>query len=214
MRGGLQTQFGHQAIANISQLLHRKGQTHAPPDTDERSLAIGRFHEAPLNARMLSQHVYPTVGQREELDNDCLYIYHPSTQLDLQSLLALRPILADHSPDLIDNLYLTGVYSTESATANAYIGHLYIPESTPADIANIMAAQLEDVQKQGIQTSLKRIHNIMTVDPMTDTLESTFLDDNPIAPGNYETSPHLERIPHAHVVTLPHSPTLRTDSHS
>ena len=43
----------------------------------------------------------------------------------------------------------------------------------------------------------------MTSNPMTDTLDSTFLDDNPIAPGNYETSPHLEGIPHAHVVTLP-----------
>jgi hypothetical protein len=81
-RGGHQTQLGSQARVIISQLLHRKRQTHAPPDNDERSLTIGRFHDAPLQARMLSPHVYPAVGQRGEIDNDCLYIHHPSRRLD------------------------------------------------------------------------------------------------------------------------------------
>ena len=76
-------QLGSQAQVNITQLLHRKGQTHAPPDTDERSLAIGRFHDAPLHVRMLSHHVYPAIGQRGEIENDCMYIYHPSRRLDL-----------------------------------------------------------------------------------------------------------------------------------
>ena len=89
---------------------------------------------------MLSQHVYPTIGQRKELDNECLYIHHPSRRLDLQSPFALRPISPDHSPDLFDHLNLTGVYSTDSATTIAYIIHLYIPKSTLADIANIVAA--------------------------------------------------------------------------
>jgi hypothetical protein len=79
---------------------------------------------------MLSPHVYPTVGKRAELDNDCLYIHHPSQRLDLQSPLALRPISANHSTELIDNLYLIGVYSTDSATNNAFMIHIYLPEST------------------------------------------------------------------------------------
>ncbi len=95
-RGGHQPQLGSQARFNISQILHRKGQTHAPPDTDDRSLAIGGFHDAPLQARMLSPQVYPAVGQRGEIDNDCLYIHHPSRRLDLQSPLALRPISPAH----------------------------------------------------------------------------------------------------------------------
>ena len=103
---------------------------------------------------MLCPHFYPTVGQRGELDNDCIYIHHPSRRLDLQSPLALRPISADHSPDLIDNLYLAGVHSTDSATTSAFMIHLYISESTPNDITNITAAQLEDMRNQGIQTSL------------------------------------------------------------
>ena len=84
-RGGHQSQLGSQARVNITQLLHRKGQTHAPPDTDERSLAIGRVYDAPLHAKMLSPHAYPAIGQRGEIDNDCLYIHHPSRRLDLQS---------------------------------------------------------------------------------------------------------------------------------
>ena len=112
---------------NISQLIHRKGQTHAPPDMDERSLAIGRFYDAPLHARMFSPRVYPAIGQRGEIDNDCLYIHHPLRRLDLLSPLALRPISHAHSPDLIDNMYLTGVHSTDSVTTSDFTIHLYIP---------------------------------------------------------------------------------------
>jgi len=132
---------------NITQLLHRKGQTHAPPDMDERSLAIGRFYDAPLHAKMPSPHVYLAIGQRGKIDNDCLYIHHPSRRLDLQSPLALRPISPAISPDLIDNAYLTGVNSTDSATTNAFTIHLYIPKSTPNVIANVIAAQMEDMHK-------------------------------------------------------------------
>ena len=43
----------------------------------------------------------------------------------------------------------------------------------------------------------------MTIGPIMDTRNSTFLDDEPIAPGTYLTSTHLEGTPHAHVITLP-----------
>jgi len=106
-RGVHQMQLGSQARSTISQLLHRKGQTQAPPDTDEESLVIGSFHNAPLSARMHSPHVQPAAGRRSELDHDCLYLHHPSHRLDLQSPMALTPISQNHSPELIDNLYLT-----------------------------------------------------------------------------------------------------------
>jgi len=173
---------------NISQLLHRKGQTHAPPETDERSLVIGRFHDAPLDARMLSPHVYPTAGQRGELDNDCLYIHHPSRRIDLESPLALRSISPNHSPELIDSLYLTGVRSTDSMTAIAFIIHLLIPKTTTDDIINIIAAQLEDTSKQWIHTSPEQLHQMITVDIMNNTYDTTFLDEEQIASGTYVTS--------------------------
>jgi hypothetical protein len=152
---------------------------------------------------MLSPHVYPAIGQRGEIDSECLYIHHPSRRLDLQSPLALRPISHAHSPDLTDNAYLTGVHLTDSATTSFFKIHLYIPKSTPNDIINIVAAQLEDMHKQEIQTSSGQLQTTMTVGSDMDTRDSTFLDDEPIASGTYLTSKDLEGTPHAHVVTLP-----------
>jgi hypothetical protein len=43
----------------------------------------------------------------------------------------------------------------------------------------------------------------VTVGPVLDIRNSTFLDDEPIAPGTYLTSKHLEGTPHGHEVTLP-----------
>jgi len=141
--------------------------------------------------------------------SDCLYIHHPSRRLDLQSPLALRPISPAHSSDLIDNTYLTGVNSTNSATTSAFTIHLYIPKSTPNAITNVIAGQLEDMHKQGIQNSSDQLQNTMTVGPIIDTCDTTFLDDEPIASGTYLTSKHLEGTPHAHVVTLPtYSPAI------
>ena len=50
-------------------------------------------------------------------------------------------------------MYLTGVHSTDSATTNAFTIYLYIPESITQNITNVIAAQLEEMHKQGIQTS-------------------------------------------------------------
>ena len=81
--------------------------------------------------------------------------------------------------------------------------HLYIPESTLEDITNIIAAQLEEMQKQGKQTSPDHLGKLMTIGPIMDTRNSTFLDVEPIAAGTYLTSTHLEGTPHAYVITLP-----------
>ena len=104
-------------------------------------------HRTPTNVPSQSEdfttHPYkPAVGQRGEIDNDCLYIHHLSRRLDLQSPLALRPISPGHSPDLINNSYLIVVHSAVSATTSAFTVHLYIPEPTPDIIKNIIATQL------------------------------------------------------------------------
>jgi hypothetical protein len=123
-------------------------------------------HDAPLNAIMSSPHVHPTDGKRGELDNVCPYIQNPSRRLDLQSPLALSPISADHSPDLIDNLYLTSVQSTDSATSTAFVVNIYIPESTLEDIINILAAQLDDMQREGVHISSEHLHGRKERNPL------------------------------------------------
>ena len=81
--------------------------------------------------------------------------------------------------------------------------HLYIPESTPNDIINIIATQPKGMRKQGIHTSPDQLQNMMTFDNVNTTFDSTFLDDEQIASGTYVTSPHMEGTPHASVVNLP-----------
>ena len=43
----------------------------------------------------------------------------------------------------------------------------------------------------------------MTVDPVMDAYDTTFLDDEPIVSGTYLNSKHLEGTSHAHMITLP-----------
>jgi hypothetical protein len=99
-------------------------------------------------------------------------------------------------------MHLTGVHSTDSATTSAFMIHFYIPDSKLDDIDNIIAAQLEDMHKQGIQTSLAQLQTTMIVHSFTNTQDTTFLDDEPVASSTYMTSQHLEGTPHAHVITL------------
>jgi len=135
-------------------------------------------------------------------------IHHLSRRLDLQSPLALRPISADHSHGLIDNLYLTGVHSTDSATTGTFTVNIYLLDSTLEDITNLLASQLDDMQKEGIHTSSKHLHIIVTVDATTNIMDTTFIGDEPIASGTYVTHPHPEGTSYVYIVTLPtFSPT-------
>jgi len=180
-RGGYQIQLGSHARTAISQMLHRKGQTHISPDTDERSLTIGSFHGAPLGARMHSPHVHPTAGRKGELDNNCLYLHHPSRRLELQSPLALASLSPNHSPELIDNLYLTGVYSTNSSTTKAFLIFIYIPEATPDDIASIIFMQLNEMQKAGALNHADDYTGTMRVHRLVNTNHTTYLDDEQLS---------------------------------
>ena len=58
------------------------------------------------------------------------------------------------------------------------------------------------MQQQGIHTSPDEIENLMTIEPIMDTRDTTFIDDEPIAFGTYLTPKHLEGSPHAHLITL------------
>jgi len=69
-------------------------------------------------------------------------------------------------------------------------------------MTNIIAAQLEHMRKQGIQASPAQLHTTMIVESMTNTYDTTFLDDEAIASGSYLTSKHLEGVPHAYVITI------------
>ena len=79
----------------------------------------------------------------------------------------MRPISADHSPDLIDSLYLTGVHSTDSASSIAFMVNIYLLVSIAEDIVNLLAAHLDDMQRERIHISSEHRHITMAVDATT-----------------------------------------------
>jgi len=157
---------------------------------DEQSLTIGSFHGAPFGAMMHSLHVQPAVGRRGKLDNECLYLYHPSHRLDLQSPLALTPISLNHSPEFIDNLYLTCVYSNESATTSAFLLYIYIPKASSDDIANILSMELDEIQRNGELNPTNNHKSSMTVHPSRTHTKS---------PISTTTTPSNQRVRRPHI---------------
>jgi len=105
--------------------------------------------------------------------------------------LALAPITQNHSPKLIDNLCLTGVYSNDSATTSVFIFYIYIPEASADDISTILTKQLEEMQRNGVLSPTDNYTNSMTVHPLTDTHHTTYLDDEHITQATNMTSEHL-----------------------
>ena len=106
----------------------RRGISLRPPNTDAVSLAIGNYHDAPLNARKIDKNVYPTAAIHTNiLETDPVYLYHPSPRQDLQSPLALTPLSPAHSPILLENHYLTGVHSAKDPNISTYKLFLYLP---------------------------------------------------------------------------------------
>jgi hypothetical protein len=61
----------------------------------------------------------------------------------------------------------------------------------------ILSAQLDDMRKEGAPTSSEYLDTTITVEPITDTRCSTYLDYEPIHPSTYMTSPHLDEVPNA-----------------
>jgi hypothetical protein len=56
----------------------RRGRGLQPPATDAISIAIGNYHDAPLNARKIDKKVYPTAADRTNiLNTDPIYLTTP-----------------------------------------------------------------------------------------------------------------------------------------
>jgi hypothetical protein len=100
-------------------------------------------------------------------------------------------------------MFLTGVYSADSATTSAFLIHIYIPEATPEDIITIISRQLKEMQRRGILNPADNLSSNMTAHPLTGTLHTTHIDDERISHTTTMISPHLEGTPHAYIITTP-----------
>ena len=72
--------FNLNAQEALTQHPMRRGRGLQPPATDVISLAIGNYHDAPLNARKIDKNVYPTAADRINiLETDPIYLYPAKT---------------------------------------------------------------------------------------------------------------------------------------
>jgi hypothetical protein len=148
--------FNLNVKAALTQHLMRRGRGLQPPATDAISIAIGNYHDAPLNARKIDKNVYPTAADRVNiLETDPIYLYHPTPRQDLQSPFALTPLSPAHNPILLENQYLTGVHSAKDPNTSTYKIYIYIPHDIDykTTINTILTNQLAHMQSAGLPTS-------------------------------------------------------------
>ena len=88
-------------------------------------------------------------------------------------------------------MYLTGVYSTYSATTSAFLVYIYIPEAAYDGIANIISMQLNDMQTAGVLNLADVSTCTMTVNPLLDIHLTTYLDDERLIQTTTVVSLHL-----------------------
>jgi hypothetical protein len=183
----------------------RRGLGLQPPATDAISLAIGNYHDAPLNARKLDKNVYPTAASRTSiLDTDPIYLYHPTPRQDLQSPLALNPLSPAHSPVLIENQYLTGTHSAKDPNISTYKIFLYLPHEVDlkATITTIINNQLAQMQAAGLPTSPEGLEALQ-VQENSDYPIIPEIDDDPHTNTTEVLPTHLRTCPYSFNLTLP-----------
>jgi hypothetical protein len=182
----------------------RHGRGLQPPATDSISIIIGNYHDAPRNARKIDKNVYPTAADRVNiLETDPIYIYHPTPHQDLQSPFALTPLSPVHSPILIENQYLTGVYSTKDPNTSTYKIYIYLSHDIDykTTINTILANQLAHMQAAGLPTSPEGLDALQVLENSTypGTPE---LYDEPITITTKVIPTHLRTCPYSFTMTL------------
>ncbi len=73
----------------------------------------------------------------------------------------------------------------DSTASNAFMIHIYLPESTTNKIVSLVSSHLEIMQKEGSLDPSEALHSTMSVDAATNIHATTFLDNETIASGIY-----------------------------
>ena len=169
-----------------------KGRTQPPPAFDPISLNISNYYTAPLGARHILEAVLPPIYDRNDLSADPIYFHHPSTKEDLQHHLLPQPASPTLSSVIIENYYVTGIYSENSQNDNNFHVYIYLPNDydNTTDIIDILTAQLDSMLTVGYPTSPSCIQ-AATVIAISDDPPTTELDDDPFDTATIYTPPQL-----------------------
>jgi hypothetical protein len=104
-----------------------KGRTQPPPASDPISLNISSYYTPPLGARRILEAVLPLTHDRSDLSADTIYFYHPSAREDLQHPLLLQHIAPTLNSVIIENYFITGIYSTNTQNDSSFHIYIYLP---------------------------------------------------------------------------------------
>jgi len=190
----------------------RRGRDLQPAATDAISLTIGNYHDALLNSRKLDKNVYPSAVIRKNiLETDPLYLYHPSPRQDLQNPCALTPLSPAHNPVLIENQYLTGVYSAKSPNVISYKIYVCLPHDInhKTTILTFINNHLTQMQSLGLPTSPGGLDALQVEENSTYPV-CPELDDEPITNTTEVIPSQLRTCPYSFTLT---QPTLSTTAY-
>jgi hypothetical protein len=140
----------------LTQHFARKDRTHQSPVANLVSLTISNYHLAPLGARRIYDVILPPSHDRADLTADPIYFYHPSARQDPQSPLSIQPTAPITTPVLIENYYISGVYSTNPRNESNLYVYIYLPSdyNTVNEVLNLLITQLISMQAAGYPTSI------------------------------------------------------------
>jgi hypothetical protein len=97
------------------------------------------------------------------MGNSCIYVYHPSIRLDLQSPLVFALAHADQPPDLVNNQYLTSTPSTDQTEKISFYIYTHLLDYNLHDVLEIFQRQLTVMHKQGHNTDPDSLPQLATV---------------------------------------------------
>jgi hypothetical protein len=117
-----------------------KGRTQPPPASDPISLNINNYYTAPLGDRRILEAVLPPTHDRNDFSADPIYLHHPSAREDLQHPLLLQPTTPTLNSEIIENYFVTSIYSTNSQNDNSFHVYIYLPNDydNTTDIIDIL----------------------------------------------------------------------------
>ncbi len=103
-----------------------KGRTQPTPASDHTSLTTSKYHTVPLGARRIYEAVHPPMYARDDLTADPIYYFHPSAREDLQSPFFMQFLNPSHNAVIIENYYITRIYSTDPQNDISFYALVYL----------------------------------------------------------------------------------------
>ncbi len=176
------------------------------PTSDPASLNISNYYTAPLGARRILEAILPPAHDCTDLSADPIYLHHPSAREDLQHPLLLHPAAPTLNSTIIDDYYITGIYSTSIQNDNIFYNYIYLPNDYDydhtTDVIDIITIQLDSMQTAGYPTSPSGIHAASDTS-ISDDPPTADLDDDPFDTTTLYTPPQLITYPYKFRLSLP-----------